>query len=272
LQYFLVSAETLNLSRAAERLGVGQPTMSQAIRRLEAGIGTKLFDRYKTGVRLTPSGKRLLTHGRSALEEWSKLKKEVLSANAAIEGKYSLGCHVSLGLYTLPVFLGALLSEHPGLEIQLAHAVSRVITEEIISFRLDFGIVANPAKHPDLVIKELCRDEVGYWVAKGGDTRTLVYDPSLTQSRKLVSQIDAKNPIFSRWIESSSLELIASLAETGCGVAILTERVARKFPKLRPFRPELPRYPDRICLIYRADRKISTAARAIIDKISSAKF
>ncbi len=272
LQYFLVSAETLNLSRAAERLGVGQPTMSQAIRRLESGIGTQLFDRYKTGVRLTPAGARLLLQGRAALEDWAKLKKDVLAADVSIEGKYSIGCHVSLGLYILPVFLNALLDENPRLEIQLVHGLSREVTEDVISFRVDFGIVANPTKFPDLVIKELCRDEVGYWIARGGDEKTMVYDPNLTQSRKLVAQFDTKNPLFNRWVESSSLELVASLAETGCGVAILPERVAKKYPKLRAFRPELPRYQDRVCLIYRADRKISAAARVIIDKISDAEF
>ncbi len=269
-KYFLEAAQTLNLSRAAERLGVGQPTVSQAIKRLETDFGTQLFDRYKTGVQLTTAGKRLYSQGRTVIENLSRLKEDVLSSETDIKGNYSIGCHVSVGLYSLPGFLKSLLAENPLLEIRLSHGLSREITEEVISFRTDFGIVVNPAKHPDLVIRELRRDEVGHWAASGADTNTLIYDPSLSQSQEIISNTNAKVWMFKRRLESSSLEMIALLAEQGCGVALLPGLVARRYPKLKPFKTGLPKHEDKICLIYRADRKASASARLIASKILGA--
>jgi len=271
-KYFYEAASTLNLSRAAERLGVGQPTLSQAIKRLESTFGTKLFDRYKTGVRLTAAGKRLHTEGRLFLEHFEKLKNDVLSSETLIAGSYSIGCHVSVGLYTLPVFLKPLMELNPHLEIQLSHGLSREITENVISFRNDFGIVVNPVKHPDLVIKELRQDNITFWSAPHANSDVLIYDPSLIQSQFILSKKNQMKFNFKRRIESSSLELIGGLAESGCGIAILPECVAKRFPKLKKLRDDLPKHEDHICLIYRSDRKSSAAFRVIVDKIMKSKF
>jgi len=105
LRYFIEVAYTLNISRAAERLGVGQPAVSQAVQRLESYFGTQLLDRYKTGVRLTAAGARLQQTGRSTLEICSKLKDEVLASDTHIQGHFTIGCHPSVALYSLPFFL-----------------------------------------------------------------------------------------------------------------------------------------------------------------------
>jgi DNA-binding transcriptional LysR family regulator len=269
LRYFLEVADTLNVSRAAERLGIGQPTLSQAIKRLEDEFGTRLLDRYKTGVRLTAAGGRLLVEGKSILESFAKLKGDVASAEKEIEGIYSIGCHPSVGRFALPTFFNSLLEGHPRLEIKLKHGLSREITESVVSFRTDFGIVVNPVKNPDLVIRELCRDLVGFWSAPGALSDTLIYDPSLAQSQALLAKAAQ---LFERKIESSNLEVIAALAESGAGAAILPERVARQHPKLKIHKRDLPVFEDRVCLVYRADRKISVAARFIIDTILKAKI
>lgn len=59
LTYFIELSGTLNFSRASERIGISQPSLSAAIKRLEHAIGTPLFLRGKNGVTLTPAGKRL---------------------------------------------------------------------------------------------------------------------------------------------------------------------------------------------------------------------
>lgn len=272
LKYFYEAASNLNLSRAAERLGVGQPTVSQAIKRLEQVFGVKLFDRYKTGVRLTTAGKRLQEKGRIFLEHFENLKEEVLASEIQIAGRYSMGCHVSVGLFALPAFLKTLMTEYPGLEIELSHGLSREMVEDVISFRVDFGIVVNPVRHPDLIIKELRKDSQTYWSRSDANTEVLLCDSRSTQSQMILSKTNPKELHFKRRIESSSLELLAGMAEAGCGVAILPESVAKRFPALKRFKPGLPVYEDRICLVYRADRKNSAAFRVIVDLIAQTKM
>lgn len=272
LQYFFETARTLNISRAAERLGVGQPTVSQAIRRLERHFGTALFDRYKTGVRLTAAGTRLAAEGRGALDGWRRLREAVTASEAEIQGQFTIGCHPSVAQYALPPFLKSLLAEHPRLEIQLKHGLSREITEDVVSFRVDFGLVINPVAHPDLVVRELSRDRVGFWAATGALEDTLIHEPSLLQTQSLLKKARSRKIHFKRQIESSSLETIAAVAEGGCGVAILPACVARRFPKLKPYGKNLPYFEDRLCLAYRADRKHSAAARAIIAAVGKARI
>lgn len=268
LRYFFEVSKTLNISRAAERLNIGQPALSQAIQRLEAVLDTRLLDRFKTGVQLTAAGRKLLSEGRPAIESWEKLRDSVRASEHEIGGSYSLGCHVSVGVYALPVILSEILKQHPKLEIKLTHALSREIAENVISFRNDFGLVINPVRHPDLVIRELCKDRVGFWSAKTAPNDVLICDPSLAQTQALLK----KHTGFRRSIHSPSLELIAKVAESGCGVAILPERVARLHPGLAPWKKDPATPQDRLCLIYRADRHRTASARAIADIILAAKI
>ena len=68
LRYFIEVANSLNLSRASERLGISQPSLSVAIKRLEGSIGTELLIRQKRGVVLTQAGKQLLAHAKQLLQ------------------------------------------------------------------------------------------------------------------------------------------------------------------------------------------------------------
>jgi DNA-binding transcriptional LysR family regulator len=272
LRYFLEVAKTLNISRAAERLNLGQPAISQSLRRIESVIGTPVFDRFKTGVQLTSAGKKLLQEGHIALEHWTRLKQQALDSENKIEGSYSIGCHPSVAIYSLPFFLGKLLGDHPHLDIRLEHGLSREIAESVISFRLDFGIVMNPVRHPDLIIKILCEDQFTFWTSPQGNRDVLLCDPALGQSQELIRRATAREITFERYLNSESLEVIAELAAAGCGVALLPERVARRHPQLTRLKKDAPFETDKLCLVYRADRRLSLAGKTITSAISAAKI
>lgn len=275
LNYFLEVATTRNISRAAERLGISQPTLSLAIRRLEDTVGTALLIRTKSGVQLTKSGQKLLSRTRSLVQEWEKLRADAVTDADKVSGVYTIGCHPSVGVYSLG-FLAGLLERNPGLEVKLEHDLSRKITEDVISFKVDFGIVVNPVRHPDLVIRPLLKDEVGYWVASkpsptqdpySGDG-VLVCDPLLLQTQTLMKQLSERKVKFARTITSSNLEVITSLVADGTGVGILPGLVAGRFPGLGLHRlNELPKFHDKICLVYRADAQSTGTGRFIAKEI-----
>lgn len=273
LHYFIEVANTLNVSRAAERLGISQPTLSLAIQRLETSFGVPLLIRTKSGVKLTHAGSKLVLQARYLVSEWERIRADALKEETEIRGRYTFGCHPSVGLYSLPGIISPLLTDNPGLEIKLVHDLSRKITEDVISFKIDFGIVVNPTEHPDLIIKSLCKDEVTLWTHKNPSTLqeanqekgVLICDPELIQTQSILKQLAKHGLEFKRVLTSPNLEVIASLVSTKAGVGILPGRVAQRIKGygLVPFEKDAPKFQDKICLIFRADAQRSKANRLL---------
>jgi LysR family transcriptional regulator, cell division regulator len=273
LQFFLEVAKTQNMSRASERIGITQPALSQAIKRLEHSFGQDLLLRSKGGVTLTKSGEKLAYKARELLDAWEKLRDDAVKDGSEIRGRYSIGCHPSVALYTLGNYVPQLLQKFPDLDLKFQHDLSRKITEDVISFKLDIGIVVNPVAHPDLVIKELYKDEVTFWRSKKlnpnieleNDKKVLVYDPDLLQSQDLLAKLSKRKIEFQRSLTSTSLEVIRKLVVSGAGIGILPGRVVGSaMTKLELVDPKWPKYQDRICLIFRVDTQKSLAAKALI--------
>lgn len=273
LQYFLEVSNTLNVSRAAERLGISQPTLSLAIQRLENTCGTPLLIRTKAGVKLTHAGQKLVVQVRSLISDWERIKGDVLKDEEEVRGQYTIGCHPSVALFSLHSFLPKLLEENPQVEIKLVHDLSRKITEDVISFKIDFGIVVNPWEHPDLIIRNLWKDEVSLWTSKKptkvqdpySGEGILIADTDLIQSQTILKQLNKSKMKFGRNITSSNLEVITWLVANGCGVGVLPGRVATRVKslELKPVSKDSPKFYDKICLVYRADAQKSKANRTL---------
>ena len=256
LNYFMSVAQLGSLSRAATQLGIAQPSLTLAMQRLEHNVGITLFVRSRQGVTLTKAGERLLIDTRELMQRWEQLKSQVLSTSNEVRGRFVIGCHPSVAIYSLPLFLPRLLEENPALEIHLLHQLSRTITQKVVALEVDVGIVVNPTPHPDLVIKNLCKDEVTLWETPNLKNQdVLICEPSLLQTQDIMRKLAKQGRKFGRAIECSNLEVIVHLALAGAGQAILPERVARSVnTQLRPV-AGAPKFHDEICLIYRSEHR-----------------
>lgn len=274
LKYFLEVAHSLNFSRASERLGISQPSLSAAMNRLEEQVGASLFSRHKNGVALTQAGKQLLSHAKQLLQYWEDIKAKALASHHEVQGKFTLGCHSTMVNHILAGFLPDLLEKNPKLELELKFDIPRNITEEVINLSLDIGIVVNPLKHPDLIIQKLCDDTVGFWTGLGkrkiqnnhSGEAILLCDPHLTQTQSLLKTLKKKGMTYQRIIPMNSLDAIANLAANNCGIGILPSRVAKSlYPKELKHVPNTPSYKDEICLVYRAENRGIFAIQSIIN-------
>lgn len=272
LIYFIEACSSLNLSRAAERLGISQPSLSLAIQRLEQTVGTKLLIRHKQGVTLTHAGKQLLLNSRNLLQLWEKTKLGALASQQAVQGYFTLGCHSTIAIYLVANFLPDLLEAHPKLEIHIKNDISRIITERVNHLSIDIGLVVNPLRHPDLVIQKLFDDEVTFWVGEGNRTIQDIYSkdaiilcvPELTQTQFLLSKAKEFGIISDRIITINSIEAMAKLTAKGCGIGIIPERVAHALCPNKLHRiPDAPMHPDEICLIYRHENRNTLAIQTI---------
>lgn len=270
LRYFQELALTENISRAAERLAIAQPTLSLSLKRLEDSLQVKLFYRRNRGLVLTPSGQRLLRECNQLLNYWNNIVSETRKSKNEIKGLFTIGCHATVGIYSLNPLLKNLYSHFPGIEIQLKHGLSRVICERVITNQIDFGIVVNPVIHPDLVLNKLGHDEVCYWQTPQTIADVLIYNPDLIQSQSMLKKLKSKK--FTRTIKTESLELIAVLAKSGAGTAILPSRVVHALaPGLQKIH-QLPTFIDDIYFIYRSDLPKTPASKVLIESIKNIKI
>lgn len=263
LQAFLEVAACQSLSQAAERLGVTQPAVTLAMQRLERAVGATLLVRGNKGVWLTAPGTRLMGQARSLCDAWVRTKDRVLAARHEVAGGYVLGCHTAVAAYALD-FLPALLQQHTKLHLSLFHDLSRRVLEAVLSMRCDMGLVINARRHPELVLRQVCRDEVTLWQATASTVvpDVLICDPSLQQTQEILRVLRKRQDLhFSRVIESSSLEVVASLTRIGTGVGILPANVAK--PLALEAVAHAPKYHDELFFAYRADNKSIPAIRAV---------
>lgn len=258
------------MSRAAKELHISQPTLTVAIKKLEEELKVILFERSKKGITLTAPGVQIYNQVDALLQNWDSLRRDAGNTSEEVRGTVRLGVHVSVGCYFLPLFMPELLKKHPLLQIQLKHDLSRNVLLSILNNQIDVGLVMNPESHPDLVMKEVAQDEVTVWKRKSGSVLdTLIYDPSLFQTQWILKQLQKKGHHFSRKIESSSLEVIASLLRSGSGHAVLPKRVAQQYAfALEASFSGLSSYKDSLCLVYRPSFRKTATGRALIDAIT----
>jgi LysR family nitrogen assimilation transcriptional regulator len=141
LKYFVQIAESGNFSRAAEVLGVAQPSLSQQMRNLEDELGVELLARHARGVTPTELGQQLCDHARRILLEVDRAKEALRSRSANPSGRVSVGLPTSAcrGL-SLSLFQ-ALAERQPNITLHLVEAMTGYLDELIQAGRLDVALL-----------------------------------------------------------------------------------------------------------------------------------
>ncbi|BAN22395.1 LysR family transcriptional regulator [Caballeronia insecticola] len=144
LRYFVTVAEEMHFGRAAARLAMTQPPLSQAIRALEEALGVALFVRTKRTVELTPVGHDLLPEVRRLLAAADALRPLAQSLARGEAGVLSLAFVSTADYGLLPALLRDFGARYPGVRLQLSEATSDVQIEELVAGRIDAGLVIPP--------------------------------------------------------------------------------------------------------------------------------
>ncbi|MFS2004439.1 LysR substrate-binding domain-containing protein [Duganella sp. CT11-25] len=153
LRYFVTVAEELHFGKAALRLHMTQPPLSQTIQALEELLGAPLFERNRRGVALTPAGQALLPEARRMLAQSQELPQLVQRAAAGEVGRLSLAFVSSADYSVLPPFLRAYRAAYPQVQITLQEATSDLQLDDLLQNRIDVGLLIPPL--PDKAKLEL---------------------------------------------------------------------------------------------------------------------
>lgn len=148
LEQFVVLAEERHFGRAAERLSMSQPPLSQAIQRLERRLGVTLIERSTRSVRLTSAGEAFARDASHLLQAQRAAVERARRIGRGNEGELHLGFVSSLAYGFLPGLLRAAHSRLPGLRLQLHQNSSADLTARVRSGRLDLAFVRGPVADP----------------------------------------------------------------------------------------------------------------------------
>lgn len=254
---FIEISKTRNITKAAQRLGVTQPSLSLSLRKLEETIGEPLVMRSKSGVELTIAGKEFLKYAQQLMTMWLEAKSNTQRSAQVVQGTVKIGCHQAVGLYTLDRFIPKLLKKHSRLELNLVHDLSRKICQKVQEHELDLGLVINPHEHPDLILTKILSDEVKLWGIADCPDDVLLCHPELIQTQDILKKLKRSKTKFKRQITSDSLENLAKLAIQGVGVAILPTRVVEIFDQKKKLQSKTSHamFKDELYLVYRVENR-----------------
>jgi DNA-binding transcriptional LysR family regulator len=153
LRYFVAVAEENHFGRAAVRLHMTQPPLSQTIQSLEAELGTPLFARTRRSVALTAAGAALLPEARRILQQAGALPELAKRAASGESGLLSLAFVSTADYSVLPPLLREFRERFPQVQIDLREATTDVQLEDLAQGRIDAGLLIPPL--PDKVKSEL---------------------------------------------------------------------------------------------------------------------
>jgi DNA-binding transcriptional LysR family regulator len=241
VEYFVAVAEELHFGRAAARLHIAQPSLSQQIRRLEQQLGVALLQRTSRKVELTPAGRTLLSEGRRLL---AQSRRTARATRAAAAQRLIVGFSGSAGSGLLPDALAAFAEHHASVHVAVRELLLDSV-DEVLSGQVDVAFTRLLPGQTDLEVDVVAREPRVVAVAV---THPLAARKALTFA-DLRAESFVTNPIATgtpdRWLaeqhrhglpgtvsaQAASVPEILTLVAAGRGVCLVPESVARDSPR-----------------------------------------
>lgn len=163
LRYFVAVAEEQHFSRAAERLGISQPPLSEHIHALERELGVSLFQRTTRSVTLTDDGLNFLPHARRILRDIDRCGEVIRDARWEKLSTLRIGILHAHAYTFLPALLAAWSRKRPEVRLSLIEHATQDQTSVLMTGDVDLAFVREPVHEPDLVATRLFSEP--YWIA-----------------------------------------------------------------------------------------------------------
>jgi DNA-binding transcriptional LysR family regulator len=245
LEIFTTIVESGSFTRAAEKLRVAQPSISQQIQQLEAELGEQLLVRMRNRrMFITEAGKVVQKHADHILRQAEILRMEVASITQEPSGEILIG----IGGHQLTVMVASALSrfhkKFPRIRLDIENATTPIILDLLRGHRLDLGIVTLPVSDKGLKTEVLFREEMVVVVRKNsplaskrqlapaeiGKLPLVLYDRN-TRTRAMLNEFFREAGIAPEVVlELSSVEAMKMMVEAGFGATIIPISAVRALP------------------------------------------
>jgi LysR family transcriptional regulator, transcription activator of glutamate synthase operon len=282
LRYLVALADERHFTRAAARLHIAQPALSQQVKRLEDEVGVALVDRTTRHVSLTPAGELLVASARRALAELDAAAAELSDLAGVRTGRVVIGAMRSTGPFDLSGLLAAFHTRHPGIELIVREDPSEVMLQHLHADALDvaFLSVNRLDAGPDIQLHPLLDEPLVALLTPGHpladrrridmcelrNERFVVFGEG-GSLRRIVVQ-GAREAGFEPTLafESTESARIRAMASRGLGVALAPASEAEhEGPPVAVVSVRRPRLTRDVTLAWRTQRRHSPAARAFLE-------
>lgn len=283
LEYFIVLCRELHFTRAAEKLGIAQPSLSQQIRLLEHEIGTPLFDRIGKKTVITEAGRTLLQHGYNVFHELSQARAAISELQGLERGTLKIGALLTVVNYLLPPTVIRFHRSYPNIELSVLGLRTGDIYDGLLQNELDLGVVFLPMEHDDLETIPLYNENLAlaapadHPVAKEPFVTLDILKevpsvllPSTYFIRQLINEKCrsfefAPKPV----IEMTTIESIINMVSNGVGVTILSEAYLNYLDnkQIRIIPIQNPVLTTQIGIVYRKNKYLCAASRVFLEQL-----
>ncbi len=284
LAYLAALADVRSFTRAAELVGVAQPTLSRQLRALEDELGAPLIDRGgRDGLVLTPAGDAVLPLARRMLADAEAARTAVAEIVGLRQGRIRIGATPSLCIGVLADVLRVFHEQHPDVRLELAESGSQPLVRSLGRGELDMALVIVPPTGIDIALHTtpILRERLSVASpasgrppsARGSMTVIELSRRSLVVPRRGYDVREATLAAFETAgvtprfaVEGGEMDAVLRLVEAGTGVAVVPDLVFAGRPRLRRtvLTPALYRT---VALARRADLVPSHAMRAFRDTL-----
>ena len=278
LKYFCALAQIGNFTHTATHLGIAQPALSMAIKKLEEEVGLKLVNRAERKMTLTSDGEVLLRHAQRILNTVSEAELEIQELKGFETGTIQFGASSMLSSYYLPEMLASFKKQYPKVRVNLIEAGTASLQQMLLEGELDIALIRSDRPHEQIRCVELFQEEVAACVPQ---------DHPLSQQQEITLETFCREPLvlyregyflreavskYSRQhhikldirFETNLIDLLKSLVENEVGISTVLSRIVTEKDKLTtiPFTPRIPLY---IGLGWKKNHYLSKASRAFVD-------
>lgn len=240
LKYFVATADTGQVSRAAKLLSISQSSVTGSVRELEAILGVMLFERRAQGMELTKAGREFLQVARDILEKVDAAH-QIDRGTSDVSGTLTVAATYTVIGYFLPYHLGRLAQLYPRIEIRIVELNRQSIEEQLLRCQIDMAVALTSNIHREgIKTVTLMKSPRRVWVPaghafiQGGEVSLnriakepyvmLTVDEAAHSSMKYWNRYNAHPNIKLR---TSSVEAVRSLVANGQGITILSDMVYR---------------------------------------------
>jgi DNA-binding transcriptional LysR family regulator len=281
LRYFVTVAEERHFGRAAERLHIAQPPLSQQIQKLERQLGVDLIDRSRRPIELTDAGTALLGEARLALIHGERAFAAARRAATGHLGHLHIGALQAAVDGVLSYVMRAHRRDYPDVKLELTELDTTEQVAQLVEHRLDVGFLRGPVDEPSLTIQTLIEDPLAAVVSE---------DDALAEHERIAPALLGDQPII-LWTrgaapttyadvvalfrlheiqppivdESPRIQTILALVASGAGIALLPTsfiNLSRKGVRFIPLHGPLPHRP--LALAWRTTNQ-SPSVRCFLD-------